>query len=82
MLQPKVSIITPVHNAELWLKECLSSITQQTYAGPMELCIYDDASTDKSMDIVKFMMSGLTERGIKVVLLHGQSSLPQGNLYL
>ena len=29
--QPKVSVIIPVYNVELYLKECLESVTSQTY---------------------------------------------------
>lgn len=45
-----ISIIVPVYNVELYLRECLSSIQNQTYEN-LEIIIVDDGSTDKSGDI-------------------------------
>ena len=44
---PTVSIIVPVHNAVNWLDECLASVLTQrlTYRGPIQVSVYDDAST-------------------------------------
>lgn len=47
--QPKISILIPVYNVEIkWLKNCLDSILHQSYTN-WELCIADDASTDKGI---------------------------------
>lgn len=48
----EVSVIIPVHNAEKWLSECLKSIETQTFSGTIEVSIYNDSSTDCSMDLV------------------------------
>lgn len=47
----KVSIIIPVYNSELFLKECLDSIVNQTYENLEIICI-DDCSTDNSNKIL------------------------------
>eukprot|EP01132_Coremiostelium_polycephalum_P004538 gene4538-5654_t len=39
-------------NASKYLDETLLSVILQTYDGPLELSIYDDASTDNSIEIV------------------------------
>jgi GT2 family glycosyltransferase/thioredoxin-like negative regulator of GroEL len=45
--QPLISIILPVYNTpELWLRACLDSVRSQLY-GVWELCIADDASTER-----------------------------------
>ena len=43
----KVSIIVPVYNVELYLKECLNSLIKQTYKA-FEIILIDDGSTDLS----------------------------------
>lgn len=45
-----VSIIVPVYNVEDYLKKCLSTITNQTYAD-IEIILIDDGSTDNSGEI-------------------------------
>lgn len=45
--QPLVSIVVPVYNTELYVKECLTSIVQQSYRN-IEIIIIDDGSSDKS----------------------------------
>lgn len=51
MTSPAVSVIMPVYNAELYLKEAVDSILSQSFAD-FELFIIDDASTDKSIEIL------------------------------
>ena len=42
-----ISIICPIYNTELYLKECLNSILCQSYTN-FELILIDDGSTDNS----------------------------------
>lgn len=46
------SIIIPVYNVELYLRECLDSVLNQTFADWEVVCI-DDGSTDGSLAIVE-----------------------------
>lgn len=50
--EPKVSIILPTYNVEPYLKQCLTSIAEQTYKN-IECIIIIDGATDKSFDIAK-----------------------------
>ena len=52
MNKPNVSVITPVYNAEKFLKETIDSVLKQTYKD-YEYLLVDDCSTDSSADIVK-----------------------------
>ncbi len=49
---PKVSIIIPVYNAELYLRRCLDSVCNQTLKD-IEIIVVDDASTDDSWEIIQ-----------------------------
>lgn len=50
--KPLVSIILPIHNVELYIKDCLDSIFKQTWEN-FELIIIDDGSTDNSQLVIK-----------------------------
>lgn len=52
MSSPKVSVIVPVHNAEKYLEQCLSSILGQTLKDIEVICV-DDNSTDGSAEILE-----------------------------
>lgn len=69
----KVSIILPVYNAEKWFIECLESILKQNYEGNLELCVYNDSSTDLSVDILKSFAEKFTRKNIQVVLTEGRN---------
>jgi cellulose synthase/poly-beta-1,6-N-acetylglucosamine synthase-like glycosyltransferase len=42
---PSVSIVTPCHNGLPYLSDYFSSILSQDYTGPIEVSMFDDAST-------------------------------------
>jgi glycosyltransferase involved in cell wall biosynthesis len=41
-------VIVALYNAAPYLEECLDSVLAQDYAGPLEVSVHDDASTDES----------------------------------
>lgn len=51
-MKPKVSVITPLYNAQKTLESTMRSVLAQTFAD-FEFIIVDDGSTDKSVEIVK-----------------------------
>ena len=75
-----VSIILPVHNAESWLDACLQSVLKQTYSSCMELCVYNDASKDQSMNIINEYIPQFIQRSINVIVTQGEDGLsdPRG----
>ena len=50
-MTPKLSIIVPVYNTEMYLKECLDSIINQTFKD-IEIIIVNDCSPDNSEAII------------------------------
>ena len=74
-----VSVIIPVYNGESWLEECLQSVYHQTFAGLLELSIYNDSSTDNTASIIEEWQHKLTGKGIKVTVGTGSSDAsPKG----
>ena len=51
MTQPKISVVIPIYNVEVYLEQCLSSVVGQTYSNLEIICV-DDGSTDRSGEIL------------------------------
>ena len=51
MKEINISVIVPVHNTELYIRECLDSIVRQTYSAIEIICV--DSSTDTTTEILK-----------------------------
>lgn len=51
-VNPKITVLMPVYNCELYIQEAIDSILNQTFTD-FEFLIIDDASTDKTIDIIK-----------------------------
>ncbi|XP_053566282.1 UDP-GlcNAc:betaGal beta-1,3-N-acetylglucosaminyltransferase-like protein 1 isoform X2 [Bombina bombina] len=78
MAAPDVSVILPVYNAEQWLDECLQSVLEQDFPGSLQLSVYNDASKDKSSEIINIWKIRFEERGIGVVVGGHDSPQPRG----
>ena len=46
-MNPLISVIIPVYNAEMFLRQCLDSVVRQTYK-LLDIIIIDDGSSDES----------------------------------
>lgn len=55
-MYPLISIITPVYNAENYIRDCINSVQSQSYQN-WELILVDDCSTDKSVNIINEYVS-------------------------
>ena len=50
-MKPVISIIIPVYNTELFLRECLDSVIDQTFSNIEIICV-NDSSPDNSQTIL------------------------------
>jgi glycosyltransferase involved in cell wall biosynthesis len=48
---PRVSVLLPAYNAEIWIGEAIASILGQTLSD-LELIVIDDGSTDRTADVI------------------------------
>lgn len=62
-----LSFILTTYNHEKYIRECLLSIFDQTTA-PDEIVISDDASTDKTWQVIIETVQGLEDANFKIVL--------------
>lgn len=53
MVQPFITIITPIYNGQFHLKGCIDSIVKAAVNYNIELILVDDGSTDDSLEIAK-----------------------------
>ena len=49
---PKVTVIVPVYGVEKYIRECLDSVTRQTYRN-LEIIVINDGTKDRSAVIAK-----------------------------
>lgn len=52
-MNPKISVIIPVYNAEQYLQQCLQSVINQTIFDQLEVVAINDGSTDASGKILE-----------------------------
>lgn len=65
-MNPKISVIVPIYNAELYLEECIHSVLNQTLRD-IELLLIDDGSTDGSFRICEEYSKRITEFRCSVI---------------
>lgn len=66
-----VSVIIPVYKVEEYIRRCVQSVIDQDCNGfSIECILVDDASPDKSMDIVREMVENYQGNTVSFVMLH------------
>ena len=63
-MRPRISVVIPVHNTEMYLKECLDSVLNQTMSEIQVVCI-DDGSTDSS----PMILSEYAKRDARITII-------------
>lgn len=56
---PVLSVVVPAYNHGRFIAAALESVCAQTYRGPLELIVIDDASTDDTHDIARRVLEQL-----------------------
>lgn len=53
----KVSVVVPVHNTEKYLRQCVTSLLNQTLGDELEIILVENASTDDSLALCRQLTS-------------------------
>ena len=69
----KVSVLVPVYGVEKYIRRCVESLFNQTYAD-LEFVFVDDCSPDRSIDILRSVMAERPERAGQVRLIRNPSN--------
>ncbi|MET9953881.1 CDP-glycerol glycerophosphotransferase family protein [Streptomyces sp. NPDC006339] len=88
-MPPRLSVVVPVYNVELFLDECLQSIADQTFTD-WEAIVVDDGSTDGSLAIARawaekderFRVVAQENKGLGPARNTGVAHLTEGTEYL
>ena len=51
-MEPEISVVMPMYNVEAYLREAVDSLLGQSFEN-FELIVVDDASTDRSWDVLR-----------------------------
>lgn len=68
MLRATISVIVPIYNTEIYLRQCLDSILCQTYAN-IEIILIDDGSTDNCPEIC----DEYAQKDHRIKVIHNQN---------
>ena len=66
-----VSVISPCYNGEKYLPAFLDSVLRQTYPN-IELIVVNDASEDKTQEILEKYLNEFKKRGYSLIVVHQQ----------
>ena len=67
-MNPKISAVIPLYNAEKYIGACIKSILAQTMQ-EIEIIVVDDCGTDNSVNVVCKMMEAPGGERIRLVSL-------------
>ena len=71
---PFVSILVPIYNVEPYIERCARSLFEQTYPN-LEFVFVDDASTDKSIEILQRVIKDYPKWYEHVIILYHDRNL-------
>lgn len=75
----KISVVIPVYKVECFIGRCAESLFSQTLSEEVEFIFVDDATPDKSIDIIKDILKRYPERmsQVRIVSHENNKGLPE-----
>ena len=74
MEKPTVSVIVPVYKVEAYIRKCAVSLFEQTWKS-IQYVFVDDGSPDRSIDILKSVISEYPDRESSTIIIKQESKL-------
>ena len=79
---PKISVAIAAYNAEKYIRKAITSIVNQDYPGNIEVIIlYDEGTTDKTLQVINELKESLPSRRSLVIFQHSHTSLFRARIY-
>ena len=75
-----VSIVVPIYNSKVWIRPLFESILAQTYQGPVEICVWDDSSSDDGLAEVEHFRQRIQERNWQLKTGHNADQVRKHRL--
>lgn len=70
----KVSVLVPVYGVEKYIERCARSLFNQTMKEGIEFIFVNDATNDKSIEIVEKILDEYPERKNQVIIIHNKAN--------
>ncbi|MEA4968038.1 MAG: glycosyltransferase family 2 protein, partial [Bacteroidaceae bacterium] len=74
---PKISVIIPVYNAELYFEKCLRSLFEQTFGG-IEFVFINDNTPDNSFNILENVLADYPDRKKQIKIINNKYNIGSG----
>lgn len=71
---PDASFVIPVKNAEICIERCILDIVKQSYPGKIYIVAVNDASSDKTPEIVKDMIKKYNSSKREIIIINRKKS--------
>ena len=68
-----ISILIPIYKSEKYVEQCLRSVFEQTY-NDIEYIIVNDATPDRSMEIVNCILNEYPERKLATKIINNEQN--------
>jgi glycosyltransferase involved in cell wall biosynthesis len=79
---PKISVAIVAYNAEKYIREAITSIVNQDYPGEIEIIVlYDEGTTDKTLQVINELKESLPSRRSLVIFQHSHTSPFRARMY-
>ena len=67
---PNISVIVPIYGVEKYIDRCARSLFDQTLTTDVEFLFINDASKDKSCEVLESVINEYAGRSLNVKIIH------------